>query len=40
VFQVNKEGLILTELADGVTVEEVKQKTACKFNIAPSLNTF
>ncbi|KAG2184293.1 hypothetical protein INT44_009308 [Umbelopsis vinacea] len=40
VFQVNKEGLILTELANGVTVDEVKQKTGCDFKIAPTLDTF
>ncbi|KAH8548725.1 mitochondrial succinyl-CoA:3-ketoacid-coenzyme A transferase 1 [Umbelopsis sp. PMI_123] len=40
VFEVGKDGLILTELADGITVDEVKQKTACSFKIAPTLKTF
>ena len=34
VFEVDlKGGLLLTELADGVTVDEVKNKTGCKFDV-------
>lgn len=37
-FEVDKEkGLTLTELADGVTVEEVLVSTGCEFNVAPKL---
>ncbi|XP_023936534.2 succinyl-CoA:3-ketoacid coenzyme A transferase 1, mitochondrial [Bicyclus anynana] len=38
VFEVDKEkGLTLTELADGVTVEDVLVSTGCEFNVAPTL---
>jgi 3-oxoacid CoA-transferase len=41
VFEVNGDkGLTLTELAKGVTVEEVQQKTACKFHVVEQLATF
>ena len=38
VFKVNKgEGLLLIELNDGVTLEEVKAKTGCEFAVDPAL---
>ena len=38
VFKVNKgQGLLLIELNDGVTLEEVKAKTGCEFDVDPSL---
>ncbi|XP_063839626.1 succinyl-CoA:3-ketoacid coenzyme A transferase 1, mitochondrial [Ostrinia nubilalis] len=38
VFEVDKEkGLILTELADGVTVEDILVSTGCEFNVSPDL---
>ena len=38
VFKVNKgEGLLLIELNDGVTLDEVKAKTGCEFAVDPSL---
>ncbi|CAH0627067.1 unnamed protein product [Chrysodeixis includens] len=38
VFEVDKEkGLTLTELADGVTVEDVLVSTGCEFNVAPKI---
>lgn len=38
-FQVDRKngGLTLTELADGVTLEEVKSKTDAKFAVADDL---
>jgi len=38
VFKVNKgQGLLLIELNDGVTLDEVKAKTGCEFDVDPSL---
>ena len=38
VFKVNKgHGLLLIELNDGVTLDEVKAKTGCEFDVNPSL---
>jgi 3-oxoacid CoA-transferase len=38
VFKVNKgHGLLLIELNDGVTLDEVKAKTGCEFDVDPSL---
>ncbi|XP_078488607.1 succinyl-CoA:3-ketoacid coenzyme A transferase 1, mitochondrial [Ciona intestinalis] len=38
VFNVDKDtGLTLVEIADGVTVDEVKQSTGCEFNVAENL---
>eukprot|EP01125_Pyxidicula_operculata_P022920 TRINITY_DN9685_c0_g1_i1.p2 TRINITY_DN9685_c0_g1~~TRINITY_DN9685_c0_g1_i1.p2 ORF type:complete len:502 (-),score=159.95 TRINITY_DN9685_c0_g1_i1:2109-3614(-) len=39
VFQVDRKngGLTLIEIADGVTVDEVKSKTGCPFNVASNL---
>ena len=38
VFKVNKgEGLVLTELNDGVSVADVKAKTGCAFTVDPAL---
>lgn len=38
VFEVDKEnGLTLTEVADGVSVEEILTTTACSFDVSPSL---
>ncbi|KAM3962256.1 LOW QUALITY PROTEIN: succinyl-CoA:3-ketoacid CoA transferase [Aphomia sociella] len=40
VFEVSKKkGLTLTELADGVTVEDVLVSTGCEFNVAPKIKT-
>ena len=42
VFDVDKEKeeLVLIEIAEGVTVDEIKQKTQSKFRIAEPLKTF
>ncbi|EJT49685.1 Succinyl-CoA:3-ketoacid-coenzyme A transferase [Trichosporon asahii var. asahii CBS 8904] len=45
VFQVDREnksggGLTLTELAEGVTLEEIKEKTGAPFKVAENLGTF
>lgn len=41
VFDVIKgEGLTLIEVADGLTVEDVKSRTECDFKISPNLGTF
>ena len=39
VFQVDREngGLTLTELADGVTEDEVREKTGAKFQVAENI---
>lgn len=37
VFRVTEEGLVLEELQDGVTLEEVKVKTEATFNVSPQL---
>ncbi|XP_049866526.1 succinyl-CoA:3-ketoacid coenzyme A transferase 1, mitochondrial [Pectinophora gossypiella] len=38
VFEVDKEkGLILTELADGVSVEDILVNTGCEFHVAPKI---
>jgi 3-oxoacid CoA-transferase len=40
VFKVHKvEGLVLIELNDGVTVDEVRTKTGCGFTVDPALKT-
>lgn len=39
VFQVNLEGLELTELFAPFSISEVKEKTGCEFSISPSLKT-
>jgi 3-oxoacid CoA-transferase len=31
------EGLVLVEIADGVTVDEVKASTGCTFEVSPNL---
>ena len=41
VFDVEKgQGLKLIELAEGITVDEVKQRTECEFDVAPDISTF
>jgi len=38
VFEViPEEGLLLTEIADGVTVQEVVDSTGCMFKVSPDL---
>jgi len=37
VFEVTKDGLLLTEVASGVTVDEVKSKTEAPFTVSPNL---
>ena len=42
VFEVDrhgKEDMVLIEISDGVTVEEIRQKTAASFKISPNLKT-
>jgi 3-oxoacid CoA-transferase subunit B len=42
VFEIDKAGgtgMTLIELADGVTVDEVKAKTEASFKVAPSIKT-
>ena len=37
-FEVDKErGLILAEIADGVTIQEVVDATGCMFEVSPDL---
>jgi 3-oxoacid CoA-transferase B subunit len=38
-FRVTDAGLVLEELAPGVTVEEIREKTACDFTVADPLGT-
>ena len=41
VFDVHKgKGLELIEVAEGVSVDEVKSKTECEFSVSNSLTTF
>lgn len=41
VFDVSPtEGLVLTEVAEGVTVDEVRSKTAAPFKVADDLKTY
>ena len=43
VFDIDKahgSGITLSEIAEGVDVEEIKAKTGCKFHIADDLKTF
>lgn len=42
VFQVDRAAgeLLLTDIAEGVTLEELRAKTACEFNVSSSLATF
>lgn len=38
VFEVDKDkGLVLTELADGITVDDVLASTGCKFQVADKI---
>ena len=38
VFQVDShKGLMLTELFDGVTIDDIKEQTGCAFNVSPDL---
>ena len=38
-FEVGREGLTLTELAPGVTVDEIRAKTGCDFTVADPLGS-
>lgn len=43
VFEVNRfsnAGLTLIEIAQGVTVEEIRSKTGARFNVSDNLKTF
>ena len=42
VFKVDRVAgeLLLTDIAEGVTLEELRAKTACDFNVSSSLATF
>jgi 3-oxoacid CoA-transferase len=37
VFEVTSSGLVLTEHADGVSIDEIKSKTAAAFTVSPKL---
>jgi len=37
VFEVGSDGLVLTEIADGVTLDEIKAGTEAKFSVAPGV---
>jgi 3-oxoacid CoA-transferase B subunit len=39
VFDFKPEGLILSEIAKGVTVDHIKSKTPCEFKVASNLKT-
>ncbi|MHC0036425.1 CoA transferase subunit B [Pseudoneobacillus sp. C159] len=39
VFDFSDEGMVLTELQEGVSIEEVKEKTEADFSVSPSLLT-
>ena len=40
VFEVGDKGLILTEIAEGVTVDELKQCTEAEFSVSPALRAY
>jgi len=40
VFQVAPEGLVLTELAEGMTLEGLKAITQAEFSVAPELRAY
>lgn len=40
VFEIKDHRLILTEIADGVHIEEIRAKTDCNFDVADNLLTF
>ena len=40
VFEVHVDGLLLTEIAEGITLEELRSKTEADFKIADNLKTF
>ncbi|GGF30494.1 succinyl-CoA--3-ketoacid-CoA transferase [Aliidongia dinghuensis] len=37
VFEIGQNGMVLTELAPGVTLDEIKEKTGATYTVAPSL---
>jgi acetate CoA/acetoacetate CoA-transferase beta subunit len=37
VFEVNIDGLLLTEIAEGVNIEKIRYKTEASFKISPNL---
>lgn len=37
VFDVDEQGLIMIEIADGISVDDVKKATACDFRVSPNL---
>lgn len=40
VMEVGDNGLIVTEVADGVTIDDVAAATGCSFEVASDLKTF
>jgi acyl CoA:acetate/3-ketoacid CoA transferase beta subunit len=36
VFEFPEEGITLTELAPGCSIDDVKQKTGCEFRVLPN----
>ena len=39
VFEFPESGIMLTEIAEGVAVEDVVKATGCKFDVSPDLKT-
>lgn len=39
VFDFTPEGMVLIELAEGITVEEIQEKTEARFSVSPNLRT-
>lgn len=40
VFEVNKDGLILTEISSHSSLDEVKEKTGCSFKISSKVKIY
>jgi 3-oxoacid CoA-transferase B subunit len=39
VFDVSEKGLLLIEIKEGVSVDEIRKKTGCPFEVSPKLTT-
>jgi 3-oxoacid CoA-transferase B subunit len=39
VFDVSEKGLLLVEIKEGISIDEIRKKTGCSFDISPNLTT-